>query len=82
MSGTDSGLERITLGPAPQNARNSDKPGSYELAIRLKEADVNRGDMVRLEVFITGYGIIDGAKIVFYLLPPFSIQPGQAGDTT
>jgi hypothetical protein len=71
MSGTDSGLERMTLGPTPQNARNSDKPGSYELAIRLNEAEVNPGDMVHLEVFLTGYGVIDGAKIVFYPPPSF-----------
>jgi hypothetical protein len=58
-------MSPVALGPAPQNAPNSDKPGSYELAIRSNKAEVAPGDTVDLEIFITGYGRISAAKIVF-----------------
>jgi hypothetical protein len=62
-----------SIGPAPQNARNSGKPGSYELAIRADKAEVAPGDTVHLEVFITGYGKVSQAKVVFYP-PPYFID--------
>jgi hypothetical protein len=57
--------------PAPQNARNAEKPGAYELALRIKNAEVAPNDILELEVYVTGYGYIDGAKIAFY--PPPSL---------
>jgi hypothetical protein len=59
--------------PAPQNARNSDKPGAYELAIRIKNAEIEPGDAIELELYVTGYGYIDGAKVAFYP-PPYFID--------
>jgi hypothetical protein len=59
--------------PAPQNARNASKPGAYELVIRINNAEVAPDDKIELEVYITGYGYIDGAKIAFYP-PPYIID--------
>jgi len=44
----------------------ADKPGNYELVIRLQNPIVDPGDILKLEVFITGYGLIRKEKLVFY----------------
>ena len=59
--------------PAPQNARNSQRPGAYELAIRIKNVEVAPDDTIELELYVTGYGYVDGAKIAFYP-PPYFID--------
>jgi hypothetical protein len=63
----------ISPGPRPQNARHADRPGSYQLAVRSTKAEVNPGDITELEVYLTGYGQIQGAKILFYP-PPYFID--------
>jgi hypothetical protein len=49
-----------------QKAPTADKPGHYELAVRLKSSMLNPGELVQGELFITGYGRLDGAKLTFY----------------
>ena len=58
----------MTDPPLPQNTRFAKQPGEYRLAIRVSQAEIDPGGEVNLEIFITGYGEIRGAKLVFY--PP------------
>jgi hypothetical protein len=54
----------------PQKGKDAEEFGAYNLSIRALNAEVNPGDEIKLEVFITGYGTIRGAKFVF--IPPVS----------
>jgi len=56
------------LNNPPRKAQNADKPGNYELAIKVLNPIVNPGDIINLEIFFTGYGDIDGVKMAFF--PP------------
>lgn len=44
------------------------RPGAYQLAIRAPKTEIDPGDDIILEIYVTGYGEIRGAKVVFY--PP------------
>jgi hypothetical protein len=66
-------VPRRPIPPKSQNAKNWDKPGSYALIIRADKSDVAQGEIVVIQIFITGYGKIEGAKLVFYP-PPFLIN--------
>jgi len=44
----------------------SDKPGNYELAVRNLKPILNPGDVLEVQLFITGYGIIKGSKLTAY----------------
>lgn len=46
--------------------QNSEKPGSYLLAIRADKTVLNPGDTFILEHYITGYGKATGLKMVHY----------------
>ena len=59
--------------PLPQNARFANAPGEYKLAIRVSKAEIDPGGEVNLEIFVTGYGEIRGAKLVVYP-PPYFID--------
>jgi hypothetical protein len=65
--------QSILPGARPQNARHSEKPGSYQLAVRSAKAEVNPGDITELEIYLTCYGEIQGAKILFHP-PPYFID--------
>jgi hypothetical protein len=56
----------LQLGSRPREGLNAERPGSYAPAIRLKRSRVDRREFVEGDVFITGYGQIEGAKLVFY----------------
>ncbi|WP_223503779.1 hypothetical protein [Pseudomonas sp. BF-R-24] len=58
---------KITLGPKALNHPNSDKPGAYKLASKLKESILNPGETLNLEQYVTGYGSNSGFKIVCYI---------------
>ena len=64
----------IDFGARPQNAQNSDQPGAYELVVRTTKVEVNPNDSTDVEVYVTGYGHIEGAKILFSP-PPYFIDP-------
>lgn len=65
--------------PNPQKTAFADSPGEYRLVCRTPKPEVNPGEDVTLEVFITGYGRIRGPKVVFY--PPKDLveHTGQGG---
>jgi hypothetical protein len=75
MSNLDNSRSRKVLpfqaGSRPQNAANASKPGAYELALRVARGEVAPGGSVEVEVFITGYGDLQGAKLVFFPPPYF-----------
>jgi hypothetical protein len=49
------------------------EPGSYELAARVAKRTINPGEAVELEVYITGYGMITGPKLMLTL--PKKVDP-------
>lgn len=55
----------------PRLGDNADKAGSYELAFVVHNAVISPGDTVKIQQFITGYGEISLAKLMFY--PPHGI---------
>ncbi len=60
-----------------QNSRNAEfaeNPGEYRLAVRPSETEIAPGKDVNLEIYITGYGKIHSAKVIFY--PPQSFVLG------
>ena len=44
----------------------SNVPGAYALAVRVDNPRPSAGETINVEVFITGYGNVGGAKIIFY----------------
>jgi hypothetical protein len=56
----------IHFGSAPRTGSDAAQPGSYVPAIRLAQSRVDPGAIVKGEIFITGYGQIGFAKLVFY----------------
>lgn len=50
----------------PRSAPHAEKPGSYGLVVRLSTTVVDPGETVTLEVYVSGYGEIQGSKLVFY----------------
>jgi len=44
-------------------------PGSYNLVIRIFKPIVDPGEKIRIEIYISGYGIIGPSKLAFYLSP-------------
>jgi len=66
------------LGPMakPQSRPHADKPGCYDLVFRRPRSEIAAGEDAELDVYITGYGAISGAKL--YFVPPTSfIKPGS-----
>lgn len=53
----------------PRKARDAERTGSYGLAVRLSTTVVDPGETLTLEVYISGYGQIQGSKLVFYPSP-------------
>jgi hypothetical protein len=53
-------------GARPRCGRESAAPGAYRPVLRLFSQQVNPGEKLRLDVYITGYGEIGPAKLVFY----------------
>lgn len=50
-----------------RNAPNADFPGSYQIATRLSQPNLNPGETLKFEQYITGYGNILTAKIQAYI---------------
>jgi len=48
----------------PRNAKNWDKPGSYKTIFRVLSPVLDRGDMLEVEQFFSGYGEIENAKLM------------------
>ncbi len=59
----------IGEGESPQAREYAGKPGSYSLVSRTSRANVDPGDALNVELFITGYGVIKGAKLLVYPSP-------------
>ena len=64
-----SDFSKLTVGAAPRQGEFADKPGCYELVVRVRETNLNPGEKLDGEVFITGYGVIETAKIVVFPSP-------------
>jgi hypothetical protein len=45
------------------------KPGAYDLAIRVSQPIVDPGGSLQVEVYISGYGVIQAAKVAYYPSP-------------
>jgi hypothetical protein len=56
----------LELGSKPREGWGAESPGSYAPALRLVRSRLDPGDDVEGDVFITGYGQIETAKLVFY----------------
>jgi hypothetical protein len=50
-----------------QNHPESDKPGSYKIASRVRETTINPGETLKIAQYITGYGKADAFKIQAYI---------------
>lgn len=48
------------------NGEYADEDGNYELIVSIDNAVVDPGDKIKIKIFITGYGKIDRAKLIFY----------------
>ena len=49
----------------PQNKANFEKPGKYELVLRMDKNEIEAGDSVTMELYITGYGHFGLGKLFF-----------------
>jgi hypothetical protein len=49
----------------PRSGPFADRRGSYEVAPRIKDPDIDPGDVIDIDVFFTGYGEIQAAKLFF-----------------
>jgi hypothetical protein len=65
------------LHTGPRLAENANQPGEYRVAIRIVQAEVDPGDQLRVEIYVTGYGQIYGSKLIFYP-PPYFIDEEQS----
>ncbi|NVO85458.1 hypothetical protein [Hymenobacter terrestris] len=54
-----------------RRGENGDKTGKYELIARIYDANIDPGDTVVVDIYITGYGKIANSKLALY--PPVSI---------
>ncbi|SDY39806.1 hypothetical protein [Hymenobacter psychrophilus] len=54
-----------------RRGENGDKTGKYELIARIYDANIDPGDTVVVDIYITGYGQIANSKLALY--PPISI---------
>lgn len=61
--------EPATCGRPPLAQKFGSKPGAYDLIIRISQPIVDPGDRLRVEVYISGYGVIEAAKVAFYPSP-------------
>jgi len=60
---------RVPEGDSPQGREFADKPGAYSLVSRISRANVDPGDALHVELYFTGYGIIEGGKLLVYPSP-------------
>jgi hypothetical protein len=68
----------IPLGPSPRQGAFAEAPGSYQPVIRIRVPILDPGDTVEGDLFITGYGMIQTAKLVFYpSTGVFEAGPGE-----
>lgn len=81
-AGSDAGYENTDFGldagrslgyppRRPQEGKDAEKPGEYNLVIRVLTPEAKPGDVVHMEVYITGYGAIRGPKFTFTPPPNF-----------
>jgi len=50
----------------PQNSDNAFSPGNYQIAIKVINPVIDPGELLTMEVYITGYGTIKGCKLSSY----------------
>lgn len=50
----------------PLSCENGQRPGSYRLVSRAGASNLNKGEMLSFDQFITGYGHASGLKIAYY----------------
>jgi hypothetical protein len=61
----------------PRRARNAERPGDYRLAIRSRDVEAEPGAEIHVELYMTGYGEIQGSKLAFYP-PPYFIDEDRS----
>lgn len=64
-------MDQLPQTNAPRTGKNSEEKGHYDFVARITNAIVDRGDTIVVEIFFTGYGVIDNSKFAFY--PSISI---------
>ena len=70
MPATSLSYGEPTISGRPPLAREfGSKPGAYDLVIRVSQPIVDPGDNLQVEVYISGYGVIHGARMVSYPSP-------------
>ena len=63
-----------------RRGENGTKTGKYELVPRIYDANIDPGDTVVIDLYITGYGRIDNSKLAFY--PPIAILSDSGSAVT
>jgi hypothetical protein len=61
--------ESTMSGRPPLAQEFGSKPGAYDLAIRVSQPIVDPGGSLQVEVYISGYGVIQAAKVAYYPSP-------------
>lgn len=60
----------IDLPPTgPRVGKFADHPGKYRLMHRLNSEQVDPGEVVEIEIYVSGYGQIETSKLVFLVSP-------------
>lgn len=71
--------ESSVSGRPPLAQEFGSKPGAYDLAIRVSQPIVDPGGRLQVEVYISGYGVIQAAKVAFYPSPNvFDLDPNRS----
>lgn len=61
--------ESVMTGASRLTREFGSEAGAYELVIRVAQPIVDPGDKLQVEVYISGYGVIHGARMVSYPSP-------------
>lgn len=56
-------IPTVTDTNKPLNGTNHNKPGHYEIVTRFNQSILDPGDTLEIEIYFTGYGKIEGAKL-------------------
>jgi hypothetical protein len=59
----------VKPGKSPRKNKYADKLGSYGIIARTSSDVIDPGEILFIEIYVSGYGIIDSAKLVFYPSP-------------
>ena len=62
----------------PRAGDHADRPGHYELVNKTHNPVLDAGDVLRVDQYITGYGLIESWKLVMWPPPSACIDVGES----